>query len=148
MQGSLNLTFAHTGKFGQILCYTCDVVRMVHEQHAAACSGQRVKWTRYGQYQFKIGIVRGTYCSVQPGNSVLRVQGSLNLTFAHAGKFGQILCYMCDVVRMVHEQHDAACSGRRAGWSRYGQHQFEMGIVRARTVQFNLKIASLVCKGA
>ena len=33
-------------------------------------------------------------------------------------------------------------------WSRYGQHQFEMGIVRARTVQFNLKIASLVCKGA
>ena len=44
VQGSLNLTFAHTGKFGQILCYTCDVVRMVHEQHDAACSGRRVEW--------------------------------------------------------------------------------------------------------
>ena len=76
------------------------------------------------------------------------MQGSVNLTFAHTGKFGQILCYTCDVVRMVHEQHDAACSGQRVEWSRYGQHQFEMGIVRARTVQFNLKIASLVCKGA
>ena len=49
---------------------------------------------------------------------------------------------------MVHEQHDAACSGQRVEWSRYGQHQFEMGIVRARTVQFNLKIASFTCKGA
>ena len=29
-----------------------------------------------------------------------------------------------------------------------GQNKFEMGIVRARTVQFNLKIASFVCKGA
>ena len=38
---------------------------------------------------------------------------------------------------MVHEQHDAACSGRRVEWSRYGQYQFEMVIVRARTVQFN-----------
>ena len=57
-----------------------------------------------------------TYCSVQPRNKVIRVQGSLNLTFAHTGKFGQILCYTCDVVRMVHEQHDAACSGRRVGW--------------------------------
>ena len=47
----------------------------------------------------------GTYCSVQPENSVLHVQGSLNLTFAHTG-----------VVRMVHEQHDAACSGRRVEW--------------------------------
>ena len=90
----------------------------------------------------------GTHCSVQPENSVLRVQWSLNLTFAHTGKFRQILCYTCDVVRMVHEQHDAACSDQRVEWSRYGQHQFEMGIVRARTVQFNLKIASLVCKGA
>ena len=94
------------------------------------------------------GHCAGTHCSVQPKNSVLHVQGSLNLTFAHTGKFGQILCYTCDVVRMVHEQHDAACSGQRVEWSRYGQHQFEMGIVRARTVQFNLKIASLVCKGA
>ena len=76
------------------------------------------------------------------------MQGSLNLTFAHTGKFGQILCYTCDVVRMVHDQHDAACSGQRVEWSRYGQQQFEVGIVRARTVQFNLKIASLVCKGA
>ena len=94
------------------------------------------------------GHCAGTHCSVQPENSVLRVQGSLNVTFAHTGKFGQILCYKCDVVRMVHEQHDVACSGQRVEWSRYGQHQFEMGIVRARTVQFNLKIASLVCKGA
>ena len=94
------------------------------------------------------GYFAGTHCSVQPENSVLRVQGSLNLTFAHTGKFGQILCYTCDVVRMVHEQHDAACSGQRVEWSRYGQHQFEMGIVRARTVQFNLKIASFACKGA
>ena len=76
------------------------------------------------------------------------MQGSLNLTFAHTGKFGQILCYTCDVVRGVHEQHDAACSGQRVEWSRYGQNKFEMGIVQARTVQFNLKIASLVCKGA
>ena len=52
----------------------------------------------------------------QPENSVLRVQESLNLTFAHTGKFGQILCYTCDVVRMVHEQHDAPCSGQRVEW--------------------------------
>ena len=82
------------------------------------------------------------------GNKVIRVQGSLNLTFAHTGKFGQILCYTCDVVRMVHEYHDAPCFGRRVEWSRYGQYQFEMVIVRARTVQFNLKIASFACKGA
>ena len=94
------------------------------------------------------GHCAGTHCSVQPENSVLHVQGSLNLTFAHTGKSEQILCYSCDVVRMVHEQHDAACSGQRVEWSRYGQHQIEMGIVRARTVQFNLKIASVVCKGA
>ena len=94
------------------------------------------------------GHCAGTHCSVQPENSVLRVQGSLNLTFAHTGKSGQILCYTCDLVRMVHEQHDAACSGQRVVWSRYGQHQFEMVIVRARTVQFNLKIASFACKGA
>ena len=85
---------------------------------------------------------------IQPENSVIRVQGTLNLTFAHTGKFGQILCYTCDVVRMVHEQHEAACSGQRVEWSRYGQYQFEMVIVRARTVQFNLKIASFACKGA
>ena len=58
----------------------------------------------------------GHVLSVQPENSVLHVQGSLNLTFAHTGKFGQILCYTCDVVRMVHEQHDAACCGRRVEW--------------------------------
>ena len=63
-----------------------------------------------------MGNTKGTYCSVQPENSVLHVQGSLNLPFAHTGKFGQILCYTCDVVRMVHEQHDAACSGRRVEW--------------------------------
>ena len=38
------------------------------------------------------GHCAGTHCSVQPENSVLHVQGSLNLTFAHTGKFGQILC--------------------------------------------------------
>ena len=76
------------------------------------------------------------------------MQGSLNLTFAHTGKFGQILCYMCDVVPMVHEHHDAALSGLRVEWSRYGQYQFEMGIVRAHTVQFDLKIASFACWGA
>ena len=62
------------------------------------------------------GHCAGTHCSVQAENSVLHVQGSLNLTFAHTGKFGQILCYTCDVVRMVHEQHDAACCGRRVEW--------------------------------
>ena len=94
------------------------------------------------------GHCAGQHCSVQPENSVIRVQGSLKPRFAHTGKFGQILCYTCDVVRMVHEQHDAACSGQRVECSRYGQHQFEMVIVRARTVQFNLKIASFACKGA
>ena len=94
------------------------------------------------------GHCAGTYCEVQPENSVIRVQGSLKPRFAHTGKFGQILCYTCDVVRMVHEQHAAACSGQRVKWSRYGQYQFEMGIVRARTVKFNLKIASFACKGA
>ena len=49
---------------------------------------------------------------------------------------------------MVHEHHDAPCFGQRVEWSRYGQYQFEMVIVRARTVQFNLKIASFACKGA
>ena len=89
-----------------------------------------------------------TYCSVQPENSVLHVQGSLNLTFAHTGKFGQILCYMCEVVPMVHEHQDAALSGLRVEWSRYGQYQFGMGIVRAHTVQFDLEIASFACRGA
>ena len=49
---------------------------------------------------------------------------------------------------MVHEQHTAACSGQMVKWSRYGQYQFEMGIVRARTVKFNLNVASFTCKGA
>ena len=49
---------------------------------------------------------------------------------------------------MVHEHHDAPCFGQGVEWSRYGPYQFEMVIVRARTVQFNLKKASLVCKGA
>ena len=47
------------------------------------------------------GYCAVTYYSVQPENSVIRVQGSLKPTFAHTGKFGQILCYTCDVVRMV-----------------------------------------------
>ena len=88
------------------------------------------------------------YCSVQRENSVIRVQGRPNLTFAHMGKFGQILCYTCEVVRMVHEQHDAACSGQRVEWSKSWQYHFEMGIVRGRTVQCNVKIASFACKGA
>ena len=49
---------------------------------------------------------------------------------------------------MVHEHHDAPCFGQRVKWSRYGQYQFGMVIVRARTLQFNLKIASFACKGA
>ena len=65
----------------------------------------KLKWALCGHALFS-----------SPENSVTRVQGSLNLTFAHTGKFGQILCYTCDVVRMVHEQHDAACSGRRVEW--------------------------------
>ena len=90
----------------------------------------------------------GTHCSVQPENSVIRVQGILKPTYAHTGKFEQILCYRCDVVRMVHENHDAVLSGLRVEWSRYGQYQFEMGIVRAHTVQLDLKIASFACQGA
>ena len=49
---------------------------------------------------------------------------------------------------MSHEQHDAAYSGQRFEWSRYGQYQSEIGMERARTVQANLKISSLACKGA
>ena len=49
---------------------------------------------------------------------------------------------------MSHEQHDAACSGQRVEWSRYGQYQSEIGMVQARTVQVNLKILSFACKGA
>ena len=94
------------------------------------------------------GHCAGTHCSVQPENSVLRVKGSLNLTFAHTGKFGQILCYTFDVVRMVHEQHAAACSGQRVKWSRYGQYQFAIDIVRARAVRFNLEIRLFARKGA
>ena len=94
------------------------------------------------------GHCAGTYCSVGPENSVLRVPGSLSRTFPHTGKFGQILCYMCEVVRMVHEHHDAPCFDQGVEWSRYGQYQFEMGIVRARTVQFNLEIRLFACKGA
>ena len=94
------------------------------------------------------GHCAGTYCEVQPERSIVHLQGSLDLTFEHTGKFGQILCYMCEVVRMVHEHHDATCFEQGVEWSRYGQYQFEMGIVRARTVKFNLKIASFACKGA
>ena len=49
---------------------------------------------------------------------------------------------------MVHSQHDAACFGQRVEWLRYGHYQIETGIVRARTIQFNLKIGSFACKGA
>ena len=49
---------------------------------------------------------------------------------------------------MVHEHHDAPCFDQGVEWSRYGQYQFETAIVRARTVRFNLKIASFTCKGA
>ena len=76
------------------------------------------------------------------------MQGGLNVTFGHMGKFGQILRYMCKVVLIVHEQHDAACSGQRVQWLRSGHYQFEMGMVRARSAQLNLKIGSFACKGA
>ena len=49
---------------------------------------------------------------------------------------------------MVHEQHDAACFGQRVEWSKSWQYHFEMGIVRARTVHFNVKIASFASQGA
>ena len=49
---------------------------------------------------------------------------------------------------MVHEQNDAACFGQRFKVSKSGQYDFEMSIVRARTVPFNVKIVSLACKGA
>ena len=49
---------------------------------------------------------------------------------------------------MVHEHHDAPCFDPGVEWSRYGQYQFEMGIVRARTVRFNLEIRLFACKGA
>ena len=63
---------------------------MSHKQHDAACSGQRVEWSRYGQYQSEIGNGAGTYCSSQPENIVIRVQGSVKSYFhtrANAGKF-------------------------------------------------------------
>ena len=93
------------------------------------------------------GHCAGTHCSVRPANSVLRVPGSLSRTL-HTGELGQILCYTCDVVRMVHEHHDAPCFDQGVEWSRYGQYQFGMVIVRARTVQFDLQIAYFVCRGA
>ena len=46
---------------------------------------------------------------------------------------------------MVHEHHDAPCFDQGVEWSRYGKYQFGKVIVRARTVQFNLKIASFTC---
>ena len=49
---------------------------------------------------------------------------------------------------MVHDHHDEPYFGQRVEWSRYGQNQFEMVIVRAPTVQFDLKIASFACNGA
>ena len=49
---------------------------------------------------------------------------------------------------MVHEHHDAPCFDQGVEWSRYGKYQFGKVIVRARTVQFNLKIVSFMCKGA
>ena len=49
---------------------------------------------------------------------------------------------------MVHEHHDAPCFDHGVEWSRYGQYQFEIGIVRARTVRFNLEIRLFACKGA
>ena len=48
------------------------------------------------------GHCAGMYYSVQPENSVIRVQGSLKPTYAHTDKIEEILCYRCDVVRMVH----------------------------------------------
>ena len=82
---------------------------MVHEHHDAPCFDQVGCVVEIWAIPIWNGHCAGTYCSVQPENSVLHVQGSLNLTFAHTGKFGQILCYMCEVVRMVHEHHDAPC---------------------------------------
>ena len=49
---------------------------------------------------------------------------------------------------MVHEHHDAPCFEQGVELSRYGQYHFEIGIVRARTVRFNLEIRLFACKGA
>ena len=95
-----------------------------------------------------MGIVRARTVKFNLKIASFACKGPLKPRFAHTGKFGQILCYTCDVVRMVHEQHAAACSGQRVKWSRYGQYQFEIGIVRARTVKFNLEIRLFACKGA
>ena len=94
------------------------------------------------------GHCAGTHCSVQPENSVLSRAREPKPHICTHGQIGEILCYTCDVVRMVHEQHAAACSGQRVKWSRYGQYQFEMGIVRPRTVRFNLEIRLFACNGA
>ena len=48
---------------------------------------------------------------------------------------------------MLHEQHDPACSGHRVVWSGYGQYKFEMRMIRARTVQFDVKKGLFACKG-
>ena len=69
---------------------------MMHLVLAGGLSGRDMGNTKNGH-------CAGTYCEVQPENSVIRVQGSLKPRFAHTGELGQILCYTCDVVRMVHE---------------------------------------------
>ena len=83
---------------------------MVHEHHDAPCFGQRVEWSRYGQYQFEMVIVRTRTVQFNLKIASFACKG------AQTSQFGQILCYTCDVVRMVHEQHDAACSGQRVEW--------------------------------
>ena len=82
-----------------------------HALFSSTCKGENSK---FGSFVVRAREPKPPHLHTE--NSVLRVQGSLNLTFAHTGKFGQILCYTCDVVRMVHEQHDAACSGQRVEW--------------------------------
>ena len=80
-------------------------------------------------------IVRARTVQVQPENSVIRLQREPE---PHICRHMQIransLLHMCDVVRMVREQHDAPCFDQGVEWSRYGQYQFEMVIVRAHAL--------------
>ena len=115
---------------------------MVHEEHDAACSGQRFKVSKSGQYNFEMGIVRA---STVLSFACKEAQTSHLRTWANSGKFSAtparwFVWYTNSMMQLVLAR---GLSGRNLG-----KYHFEMGIVRARTVQFNVKIASVACKGA
>ena len=84
---------------------------MVHEQNDAACSGQRFKVSKSGQYDFEMGIVRARTVPFNVKIVSFACKGAQTSHLRTWANFGQILCYTCEVVGMPHEQHDAACSG-------------------------------------